>query len=219
MYDIASRASFEALPTFLGDARALAGEGCVCVVVGNKGDLAAGGSLAASANGGADEGGDIGTGTGAGSASASASASKRSSIGYGLGTQLTATTTLEGREVLPTDAARWASRSQIPVCVEVSAYTGEGVEEIFARLARVILTKIELGEVDPSDPASGVQYGDGGGAWEGGGGGKRGDGGMGEEGRRRGRRRRAGTWGMGEWEAVFRLEGRGRGRRAGGGCC
>lgn len=209
MYDIANRASFEALPTFLGDARALASPGCVCVCVGNKGDLAAGGEA---------EAGVGVAGTGGASASASASASKRSSIGYGVGAQLTATTTTEGREVLPTDAARWASRSQIPVCVEVSAFTGEGVEEIFARLARAILTKIELGEVDPGDPASGVQYGDAGASWEGWGSGKRGDGGMGEEGTRGRRRRRAGTWGMGEWEAVFRLQGRGRGRR-GGGCC
>ncbi len=35
---------------------------------------------------------------------------------------------------------------------------------MFGRLARMILTKIELGEIDPDDPMSGIQYGDGG-AW------------------------------------------------------
>lgn len=68
----------------------------------------------------------------------------------------------EGREVNREDTARWAAQSNIPVAVEVSALTGEGVEEIFHRLARIILTKIELGEIDPDDPQSGIQYGDGG---------------------------------------------------------
>jgi Ras-related protein Rab-4B len=44
--------------------------------------------------------------------------------------------------------------------VEVSALNGDNVEELFNRLARMILTKIELGEIDPDDPASGIQYGD-----------------------------------------------------------
>jgi hypothetical protein len=48
------------------------------------------------------------------------------------------------------------------VYVEVSALSGDNVDEIFARLARMILTKIELGEVDPDDPQSGIQYGDSG---------------------------------------------------------
>lgn len=47
-----------------------------------------------------------------------------------------------------------------PSFKEVSAYTGDGVEELFAQLARIILTKIELGEIDPDDPLSGIQYGD-----------------------------------------------------------
>ncbi|KAJ5109785.1 Ras-related protein RABA1b [Penicillium argentinense] len=65
-------------------------------------------------------------------------------------------------EVSPEDTSRWAAQSNIPVAVEVSALTGEGVDEIFQRLARIILTKIELGEIDPDDPQSGIQYGDGG---------------------------------------------------------
>ena len=41
------------------------------------------------------------------------------------------------------------------------------MEEVFNRLARMILTKIELGEIDPDDPMSGIQYGDSG-IWNGG---------------------------------------------------
>jgi hypothetical protein len=131
----------------------------------------------------------------------------------------------EGREVLLEEASRWASAMNIPVCVETSAYTGENVDEVFNRLARVILTKIELGEVDPDDPQSGIQYGDSG-AWgtgaSDGGSIKSGmtveDGASGGRRRRRGRAR-GGTngWmgGMREWEGVFRLDS----RRQKGGCC
>ncbi|KAJ6264471.1 hypothetical protein Dda_0617 [Drechslerella dactyloides] len=66
------------------------------------------------------------------------------------------------REVSYDEAARWASSVGVPVAVETSALTGENVDEVFERLARLILTRIELGEVDPDDPNSGVSYGDGG---------------------------------------------------------
>lgn len=107
--------------------------------------------------------------------------------------------------------------------VEISAFTGEGVEEIFSRLASMILTKIELGEIDPDDPMSGIQYGDSGG-WEDGGsvksiGTNTDESGLGRR-RRQGRGSAAtGAWGGGmrEWEAVFRLDGAGRRRK--GGCC
>lgn len=151
--------------------------------------------------------------------------SSHSSIGYESGSQLTATVATEGREVTAEEASRWASRSAIPVSVEVSAFSGDGVEEIFARLAGMILTKIELGEIDPDDPMSGIQYGDGGG-WEDGGSVKStgttiDEGGLGRR-RRKGQGRATagiGAWGGGmrEWEAVFRLDGAGRRRR--GGCC
>ena len=39
MYDVSSRASFDALPTFLNDARALAGQGLTVVLAGNKVDV------------------------------------------------------------------------------------------------------------------------------------------------------------------------------------
>lgn len=108
--------------------------------------------------------------------------------------------------------------------MEVSALSGEGVDEVFGRLARMILTKIELGETDPDDPMSGIQYGDAGATWGAGAsdaasvksgmtadevGGTR---------RRRGRRRGTGqgtlAMGLREWEEVFTLGG----RRRGGGC-
>lgn len=119
------------------------------------------------------------------------------------------------------EASRWASKSDIPVAVEVSALSGDNVEEVFHRLARMILTKIELGEIDPDDPQSGIQYGDSGyGAW--------GDGDTASvksgntfdgEARRR-RRKNGGAWSVGglrEWEEVFTLSSGSRRNR--GGCC
>lgn len=116
------------------------------------------------------------------------------------------------------EASRWASTVNIPVTMEVSALSGEGVDEVFGRLARMILTKIELGEIDPDDPMSGIQYGDAGGGWNAG----ASDGGsikstmtadeIGVGGRRR---RKRGPQGLREWEEVFTLS---RGRRNRG-CC
>ena len=150
--------------------------------------------------------------------------SSHSSTGYRMNSQQTASRAPDGREVTQEEASRWASKCAIPVSVEVSALTGDGVEELFSRLARIILTKIEVGEIDPDDPMSGIQYGDSSG-W-----GDDGDGGSvksgattNDEGRRRRKRRgKAGTgrWraGMREWEAVFfRLDGSERRRR--GACC
>lgn len=142
-----------------------------------------------------------------------------STIGLGLGSQLKATVAPDGREVSPEEASRWASSASIPVSVEVSALSGENVDEVFNRLARMILTKIELGEIDPDDPTSGIQYGDGG--WNG----AASDGasvksGMTvDEGGVRRRRRPRNTWGLGgmrDWEEVFTLSSRSRRR---GGCC
>ncbi|PWW74535.1 ras-domain-containing protein [Tuber magnatum] len=67
------------------------------------------------------------------------------------------------RAVTTNEAARWASLQDIPVTMETSALSGENVDEVFTRLAHMIVTKIELGEVDPDDPMSGIQYGDSGG--------------------------------------------------------
>lgn len=155
-------------------------------------------------------------------------------IGAGAGQQR-ATLAPDGREVTAGEASRWASSVSVPVTMEVSALDGEGVDEVFARLARMILTKIELGEIDPDDPMSGIQYGDGGGLWAAGSGAsdgasvksgltadeigaaRRAGGGAGGRGRGKSR----GQWGVGgmggmrEWEEVFTLSNR-RSRR---GCC
>ena len=98
--------------------------------------------------------------------------------------------------------------------MEVSAFSGEGVDEVFGRLARMILTKIELGEIDPDDPMSGIQYGDAGSGWNAG----ASDGGSiksymtsDEAGvRRRRRGKRTGQGGLREWEEVFTLNNRRR---------
>ena len=225
VYDITSHASFRGLQPFLNDARALASPNLTTILVGNKLDLANDGHLI-----------DVPPPTPS-SASASSSTTMMlppygsggttSGAATGLGTQMRATVAPEGREVPAAEASRWAGGSQIPVATEVSAFSGEGVDEVFARLARMILTRIELGEIDPDDPMSGIQYGDGGGWNAGASDGasvKSGmtvdsSGGVGP------RRRRAGkgggrsqNWGMGgmrEWEEVFTLS---RGRRRGG-CC
>lgn len=125
-----------------------------------------------------------------------------------LGARNTATIAPEGREVSDEEAAHWASNHGIPVSMEVSALTGDNVDEAFSRLARMILTKIELGEINPDDPQSGIQYGDSGG-WSGG----ISDGASVksvDEARRRrsGRAKRGGA--LRDWEEVFRLDSRGR---------
>jgi len=212
IYDLASHASFEALPTFVNDARALASPNLTLLLAGNKLDL----TSKYQTNGFASD--DIPSTPNSASSRQSAFAresgggSKRhnSSIGYNLGSQLTATVATEGREVTPEEAFRWASRAAIPVSVEVSALTGDGVEEIFARLAAMILTKIELGEIDPGDSMSGIQYGDGDyGGWE--------DAGSLNGAGTTTKRKGHGNTTMREWESVFRLDGAGRRRR--GGCC
>lgn len=160
IYDVSSIASFAALPTFLMDARALASPNLTVLLAGNKSDLADAASSDIH-----DAGRPPPTPSSISSKQSSipfdANASVRSINYMSSGTRLTATAA-EGREVDREDTARWAAQSNIPVAVEVSALTGEGVEELFQRLARIILTKIELGEIDPDDPQSGIQYGDGG---------------------------------------------------------
>ena len=166
VYDLSSMLSFNALPTFLNDARALASPNLTLLLAGNKVDLASENPLDSSGHEESSHVRHIGrnprilneSGMDIGQLS-----SHHSSIGYDLSSHLTAAVPSEGREVASEEASRWASRASIPASVEVSALTGEGVENVFSRLAAMILTKIELGEIDPSDPTSGIQYGDGGG--------------------------------------------------------
>lgn len=139
-------------------------------------------------------------------------------------TRQRATVAPEGREITSADASRWASTAGIPVVTEASALSGEGVEEIFGRLARIILTKIELGEIDPDDPMSGIQYGDGGGwntASDGGSirssrTGATMDNAVGSIRARRKPKNKTQNWGLRDWEEVFTLT---SSRRRAGGCC
>ena len=234
VYDIASHASFNALPTFLYDARALASPNLTLLLAGNKSDLTFGVNanqhstdlLSITPDSTSSKQSTLPNDSG-GRESGGRASSSHSSIGYGLGSQQTVTHATEGREVTQEEASHWASISAIPVSVEVSAYTGDGVDEVFARLARMILTKIEVGEIDPDDPMSGIQYGDSSGWNDGDGGSVKSGGTTVEEGsfgrRRRKARGRAGTggWGAGmrEWEAVFRLDRLGRRRRGEARCC
>ncbi|RMZ90529.1 hypothetical protein DV736_g2237, partial [Chaetothyriales sp. CBS 134916] len=183
VYDVASLKSFAELPTFLMDARALASPGLVCAVAGNKSDLSDPRMKAVGIGGGVtDEGVEATTPSnvsvksgvsgfslegGGGGSTTFGSTRSRDSIRMMEGVKWTASTSTEGREVSPEIADRWASKNGVPVCMEVSALTGDNVDELFNRLAGIILTKIELGEIDPDDPRSGIQYGDVGG-WDGG---------------------------------------------------
>ena len=225
VYDISSNASFKALPTFLNDARALASPDLTLLMAGNKVDVCS--ETKSISNGRILDQPPRAPGTSYSSTSQQSVSSQDrkhsvgSSTGYGLGSQLPATQAPEGRQVSTIDATQWASSSSIPVTVEVSAYNGDGVDEMFARLARMILTKIELGEIDPDDPQSGIQYGDSA-AWGDGDGSSMRSGTAADDGgfamRRRKGRLRSGPRGwtaMRDWEGVFGLDT----RRRGGGCC
>ncbi len=212
VYDLASHASFDALPTFLNDARALASPNLTLLLAGNKLDLTAEYQTNDIPADHIPSSPSSATSRQSTFARESDGGSKRhsSATAYNLGSRLTATVAAEGREVTLDEAFRWASRAAIPVSVEVSALTGDGVQEIFARLAAMILTKIELGEIDPGNSMSGIQYGDGdSGGWDEAGSVKS----VGTATKRKGR----GNTVMREWEAVFRLDGTGRRRK--GGCC
>lgn len=215
VYDVASLNSFNALPTFLMDARSLASPGLTVVLAGNKADLAdprnAQAQQIPSVNGSWREPPPTPSSLSSrGSAFPSSEAvssgrSRGDSVNLSMtGTKWTATHSTEGREVSPDVASRWASKAGVPAVMDVSALTGENVDELFSRLARMILTKIELGEIDPDDPNSGIQYGDIG--WDGA---SIGSTATGEEGtlRRRKKRSKVLLNGMGEWGDVFRKPG------------
>ncbi|KAL3425141.1 GTP-binding protein ypt4 [Phlyctema vagabunda] len=223
VYDITSHSTFAGLPTFMNDARALASPNLTCLLVGNKVDLAnQNGDLIDASLPPATPSSISSRGS---SFPFSAGGSVTSTSGMGLGSQLKATIAPDGREVSAEEASKWASSANIPVSVEVSALSGENVDEIFGRLARMILTKIELGEIDPDDPSSGIQYGDSG-NWNGEASdvasvksGMTMEDGTGTRRRRRPKSKGGQNWGLGgmrEWEEVFTLSGN---RRRRNGCC
>lgn len=198
VYDVSSWRSFEQLQTFLNDARALAGPDITIILAGNKKDVE-------------DPAPPPSTGHST-SAFASYASTPSSDGGFASHAHLHAAYTVapDGREVPAETASRWARENGIPLAVEVSALNGANVDELFTKLARMILTKIELGEIDPDDPASGIQYGDLG--WDDGSGSIRS--GFGDEGLRS-RRRGTRLGALGEWEDVLRIGG----NRRRGGCC
>ncbi|KAJ3522112.1 hypothetical protein NM208_g12998 [Fusarium decemcellulare] len=225
VYDLTSHASFRNLQPFLNDARALASPNLSIMLVGNKLDLTdtlVDTSLPPPTPTSVGSNSTITPGAG-GSSYTSTATTRDRGASISTGTQQRATVAPEGREVTRAEASRWASTAGISVVTEASAFNGEGVDEIFGRLARMILTKIELGEIDPDDPASGIQYGDSGGwntASDGGSikssmtGATVDDGLSGLRRRRRGKTRTQ-NWGLREWEEVFTLSN----RRRGGSCC
>jgi GTPase SAR1 family protein len=188
VYDISNYDSFLALSTFLHDARALASPKLTVVLAGNKSDVAP------DYTGSAPDA-DLLCGT---SVPESLAGSVRSTTSSSIlrayrSTMASMTVAQEGREVFGNEAATWAQQQGVSVATEVSALTGDSVEEAFTRLARIILTRIELGEVDPSDPTSGIQYGD---SWA------------------AGTMRSVETSKLRDWEEVFRID-KGKKRR----CC
>jgi Ras-related protein Rab-4B len=210
IYDVSSWRSFEGLRTFLDDARALAGPDLTVILAGNKADVEDGNTETQTgfygSVGSERSDGDLIDGLPPPTPTPSFYSAR--SISTGLGLRNPATIAPEGREVPPSTASQWAGENGIPVAVEVSALSGDNVDELFQRLARMILTKIELGEIDPDDPSSGIQYGDIGG-WG------RDDGSVMEEDGSRRRKKKGGVSSRREWEDVFKLGG-GRSR---GGCC
>ena len=232
VYDVSSFAAFAALPTFLRDARALASPCLNVLLAGNKIDVV-------EEHAATEFGRDSAAPATAVSASESGTtmsiplppllstpSTPSQSRPQPDGSTRTATANFrshstfapEGREVSIDTASSWAGEVGIPVSVEVSALSGENVEELFHRLAAAILTRIEVGEIDPNDPASGVQYGDSGawGAWEDGSV-RSGVGAGGDDGMRRRKKRSRGAGvssSLREWEEVFRLPSRRRGN-----CC
>ncbi|KAK4626842.1 GTP-binding protein ypt4 [Fulvia fulva] len=158
VYDLCNGETFRGLGTFLGDARSLGSRDLTVVLAGNKKDLMdpTTAALAEEEQVGSQPVGSLLDDD----SSLSGSLNRTSTIGIGLGSQQRATVNRDGRAINATTAANWASQNHIPATMEVSALTGEGVDEVFNKLASTILTKIELGEIDPDDPMSGIQYGD-----------------------------------------------------------
>jgi len=68
-------------------------------------------------------------------------------------------TDLTNREVTFLEASRYAQENDL-MFLETSAHNGDGVEEVFLKCARTILSKINSGLLSPESMGSGVQHGD-----------------------------------------------------------
>jgi len=223
IYDITRHATFETLPDFLSDAKALASPNLIALLVGNKADLSTpsnsppltpiASATAPLSTLSKQQYSQTAPSTPASYSTLSSSINERT----GFDNQQHPD---EGREVSADEASRWASMAGISVALETSALTGEGVDDVFERLARMILTKIELGEIDVDDSQNGIQYGDNG-DWLGGNAGRSAGASTSGATRRRGGKSnsgRGGNWtgGLRDWEDVFRLDAANRKK---GGCC
>ncbi|KAI5367237.1 Putative small GTP-binding protein [Septoria linicola] len=156
VYDVSNPDSFRGLGEFLRDARTLGSPQLSVVLVGNKKDLKEDPELAREVQQESLLDGDA-----FGSLSSRTGTIGPGNMPTGLGSQQRATVASDNDRGVSTNiSANWASQNRIPAAMEVSALSGDGVEEAFNKLARIILTKIELGEIDPDDPMSGIQYGD-----------------------------------------------------------
>ncbi|KAI1002706.1 hypothetical protein K3495_g5497 [Podosphaera aphanis] len=216
VYDIASYHTFASLPSFLNDARPLASPNLTILLVGNKVDLA-------------DQGHLIDVGSSSLPSNTSNSYSSRGTAGLsnsstgdfgsalGLESPWTVTKAPDGREVSTEEASKWAISNNVTASEDVSALTGENVDEVFHRLARIILTKIELGEINPDDPMSGIQYGDGSWPTDGDAASVKSSMTLHESSSRRKTKSGWGVANLREWEEVFTLSG--SSRRRGKGCC
>lgn len=223
VYDVTNQRSFQELGTFLNDARSLGSPLLSVVLAGNKADLVEQPELAQEVALERGGGGQAGSLLDDGDVFGSSMTSTRTGTGTisgstpGLGTQQRATVTEDGRAVSQSMAANWASQHRIPAAVEVSALSGDGVEEVFNKLARIILTKIELGEIDPDDPMSGIQYGDADYYRYDDGGSSIKSGGLTSDGYGGGSTRRRGN--KNGWGDVFKLGRQGSSGGGGGKCC
>ncbi|KAF5119529.1 hypothetical protein DV452_001612 [Geotrichum candidum] len=131
VYDVTSRESFQALEEFIDDVRALTSPGVSIVVLGNKCDLV--------------DSADPTT-------LVPESDVARFCMENGSGDR-------QYKELNTGTNSINFSGGDIAF-LTTSALTGENVEEAFRLLAGMILTKIEMGVIDPENIESGVQYGE-----------------------------------------------------------
>ncbi|KAK8064272.1 Ras family protein [Apiospora saccharicola] len=158
IYDVTSHASFRALPAFLNDARALASPNLTTLLVGNKLDLAndqgpllpelhQDEEMMSPPQTSSSYGGSIMYGTSRGEHEY-----HHTGVVDRPGHAAARDDSTGGARGVGDGGVAVGGGVNVPVALEVSAFTGEGVDDVFARLARAILTKIELGEIDPDDP-------------------------------------------------------------------
>lgn len=133
VYDTTSRDSFNSLNNWLNDARTLASQNIVILLAGNKKDL--------------EDARDI-------------TFLEASAFAQENGTKV-----LFCKSLLLIDYFSAYVNSMRLIFVvdllflETSAKTGENVEETFLKCSKIILAKIETGELDPERIGSGIQFG------------------------------------------------------------